>query len=127
MSINGTKVVLSGRGLARHHYDQRQVACLAANVHVALAPFKPSISWLSRLFGVSGPYIAAALKLPAERRAAIVEGRDGTSFTNLLKAPERQLALPMPAEINDAEVVKFVRTIGRTRVLDAAVAIEAAQ
>jgi hypothetical protein len=121
MGTNGTKVVLSGRGLARHHYDQRQVACLAANVHVALASFKPSISWLSRLFGVCGPYIAGALRLPAERRAAIVEGRDSTSFTDLLKAPERQLALPMPDKINN---LKFVRTIGVRRALEAAVSVE---
>jgi hypothetical protein len=89
-------------------------------VHVALAPFKPSISWLSRLFGVSGPYIAAALRLPAERRAAIVEGRDSTSFTGLLKAPERQLALPIPDKINNAGLGEFMRIIEEMRTIETA-------
>ena len=117
----------SGHGLARHQYDKRQLACLAANVRVELAAFKPSVNWLSRLFGVCQPYIAAALKLSPERRQAIIEGRDKSSFVALLKAPERRLALPVPTAVDDSRIIEFVRTVGVTRVLDAAVMIEAAQ
>jgi hypothetical protein len=118
MSINGTKVVLSGRGL--HRYDKRQLARLAANVHVALAAHKPSIAWLSRSFGVGPGYISAALGLSPERRAAIIEGRDKTSFVSLLKAPARQLALPIPDKIDNAGLGEFMRIIEEMRTIEAA-------
>lgn len=130
MGNNGTKIVLSGRGLAHHNYNKRQVACLAANVHVELRAFKPSLNWLSRLFGVSQPYISAALRLSPEQRTAIINGPDSTSFVSLLKAPEPRLALPKPkATENDDpdELIAVVRKYGTGRVLDACVAIEAAE
>jgi hypothetical protein len=106
---------LSGRGLPYRRFDARQRACLAANAHDELI-IKPSIHWLARAFQVSRMYIALALKLSPERRQAIIEGRDTTSFITLLKA-----------NIPDTELITFVRTIGVSRVLDAAVVVEAAE
>jgi hypothetical protein len=126
MGIGTKHLMLSRRGLDRH-FDKRQIACAAANVHIALASFKPSLRWLSFLFGVCEPYIALAIKLSPERRQAIIAGRDQTSFVTLLKAPERQLTLPKPEAISDAQLVDFVRAVGSNRVLNAAVAVEAAQ
>ena len=96
--------------------NKRQRACLAANTRTELTSITPSIHWLARAFRVNRAYIALALKLSPEQRQAILEGRDTTSFVILLKA-----------DIRDFELITFVRSIGITRVLDAAVAVEAAE
>jgi hypothetical protein len=119
---------IRGRSLVHRRRDKRQLAALAADVLAGLAAFEPSRRQLSTSFGVSVTYIAAAARLTPEQRKAIIEGRDSTSFRTLLNPPEPQFALPAPkAVLDDAQVIGFVRSVGVTRVLDAAVLIEAAQ
>jgi hypothetical protein len=130
MQINGTKV-LSGRGLLHRRWDKRQLGCIAANAADGLIDIDWAITQLSAALKVSRGYIDLARTLSPEKRQAIIDGRDQTSFAALLKAPP---ALPAPRQVNgngkcdsDAEIVAIVRKYGSGRVLDACVAVEAAQ
>jgi hypothetical protein len=125
MKLNGT---LSGRGLNSRRLDKRQLACLAANAKEGLTQIDWSIAQYAAALKVSRPYIDLARTLSAEKRAAIIEGHDQTSFVGLLKAPQQQLALPLTnGKSDDAELVAVVRKFGTTAVLDACVAAEIAQ
>jgi hypothetical protein len=81
-----------------------------------LTSIKPSIHQLALLFEVSCSTIANARKLSPERRQAVLDGHDNTSFACLLKAP-KPLALPKPS----ADIMRRGRTI------NAAIAAEAAE
>jgi hypothetical protein len=134
METNGHKAALSGAGLVHRHLDKRQLACVAANVDEELIRVKWSIAQLAAAFKVSRVYIDLARTFSPEKRQAIIDGRDQTSFAALL-APNAQLALPLPKQstngngesINDAEIVALVLKYGTGRILDACVAVEAAQ
>ena len=73
-------------------------------------------------------YIWAAAKLSPEKRLAIIEGNDTTSFTLLLDPPPP--ALPAPKAVEDSDLFDLfdvVRRAGVNRVLDVAAAVEAAE
>jgi hypothetical protein len=107
--------------------DARQKACWAANL-LEMTEFRPTVTKLAFMLGVSPGYIAIARKLPVEKRAAIIVGVDKSSFRTLRNPPKTSLALPAPTTngISDAELMNFARKVGATRMLDAAVAIERA-
>jgi hypothetical protein len=121
---------LSGRGLLHRRWDKRQLGCVAANAADGLIDIDWAITQLAAALKVSRGYIDLARTLSPEKRHAIIDGRDQTSFAALLKAPP---ALPAPKQVNgngkcdDAEIVAIVRKYGSGRVLDACVAVEAAQ
>jgi hypothetical protein len=93
------------------------------------APFKPTASLLAAILRVSVAYIAVARAMSQAKRNAILAGYDNCSFVPLLNPPKTPLALPAPAKpvVDDVEIIDFVRNVGIGRVLDAAVAVEAAQ
>ena len=142
MNTNGTNVrVLSGRSLVHRKLDARQLACVAANAAEGQTRIDWSVAQLVAALKVSRHYIDLARTLPVERRQAIIDGRDHTSFAAMLKAPEPQLeqlelAFPAPKHsdngngksiIDDATLIAVVRNCGIERTLQAAMAVEAAE
>jgi hypothetical protein len=118
---------IGGRGLARRKLDQRQKACLVADVLAGLTVFTPSQKQLADLFGVSVVYVETARRLAPGKREAILRGWDPTSFAELLR-PQRQLRLKLPtpncASITNLQLEHVIRAVGVERVLEAAVAVE---
>jgi hypothetical protein len=131
MDTNRTNVrVLSGRGLVHRRLDKRQLGCVGANAAEGQTRIDWSVAQLADALKVSRQYIDLARTLSPEKRQAIIDGRDDTSFVALLKAPDPQLTLPAPptnGKSDDAEVVALMLKYGTGRVLDACVAVEAAE
>jgi hypothetical protein len=136
MDTNRTNVrVLSGRGLVHRRLDKRQLGCVGANAAGGQTTIDWSVAQLAAALKVSRQYIDLARTLSPEKRQAIIDGRDRTSFAALLKAPEPQLALPAPKRvvavngesIDDATLIAVVRNCGIERTLQAAMVVEAAQ
>jgi len=133
--------VLSGRGLVHRKLDARQRACVAANGAQGETKIDWTVTQLVAALKVSRAYVDLARTLPVERRQAIIDGRDDTSFAAMLKAPEPQLeqlelAFPAPKHsgngngksiIDDATLIAVVRNCGIERTLQAAMAVEAAE
>jgi hypothetical protein len=133
MEANMTNArVLSGRGLAHRRLDKRQLACLAANAAEGQTRIDWSVAQVAAALKVSRQYIDLARSLSSEKRRAIIEGRDQTSFVTLLRASEPQFALRAPKHsgngngesIDDATLIAVVRHAGIERTL---MALEAAQ
>jgi len=119
---NGTDAkVLSGRGLVHRHLDKRQLACLAANVLEGSTNIDWSVAQLMAALKVNRHYIDVACTLSPERRQAIIDGRDQTSFVTLLKTVNGN------GKDDDAVIVALVRKYGPARVFDACCVVEAAQ
>jgi hypothetical protein len=113
--------VISGRGLAHRRLNARQRAVLAADVVDGIVAVQLSAKQVAQLLGVSAPYIALAQQFSPEKRAAILSGKDSTSFVGLLNPPTPQLALSAPRlaitwnEANDDALLANVRAAGITR------------
>jgi hypothetical protein len=123
-----TPKVIHGASLAHRHLNARQRAVLAADALDGLVRYVPTQNQTAAEFGVSVPYITAARRLSPDQRAAILQGSDSTSFAELIQPRQRRLKLLTPnLAITDDELVKAVRAVGVNRVLDAAVAAEAAE
>ena len=127
--------VLSGRGLVHRKLDKRQLACVAANAAEGQTRIDWSVAQLTAALKVSRVYIDLARSFSPEKRQAIIDGLDGTSFAALLKTPElQQLAIPASKRrvvvngksIDDATLLAVVRNAGIERTLQAAMAVEAA-
>jgi hypothetical protein len=88
--------VLSGRGLSHRHLNKRQRAVLAADVVDGIVTVQLSAKQVAQLLAVSVPYLALAQQFSPEKRAAIMSGKDDTSFVALLNPPAPQLALSAP-------------------------------
>jgi hypothetical protein len=137
MEANMTNArVLSGRGLVHRKLDKRQLACVAANAAEGQTRIDWSVAQLVAALKVSRVYIDLARSFSPEKRQAIIDGLDGTSFAALLKAPElQQLAIPASKRrvvvngrsIDDATLLAVVRNAGIERTLQAAMAVEAVQ
>ena len=137
MEANMTNArVLSGRGLVHRKLDKRQLACVAANAAEGQTRIDLSVAQLVAALNVSRPYIDLARSFSPEKRQAIIDGLDGTSFAALLKTPElQQLAIPTSRRrvvvngksIDDATLLAVVRNAGIERTLQAAMAVEAVQ
>ena len=128
--------VLSGRALVHRKLDKRQLACIAANAAEGQTRIDWSVAQLTAALKVSRVYIDLARSFSPEKRQAIIDGLDGTSFAALLKTPElQQLAIPTSRRrvvvngksIDDATLLAVVRNAGIERTLQAAMAVEAAQ
>ena len=136
MEANMTNArVLSGRGLVHRKLDKRQLACVAANAAEGQTRIDWSVAQLTAALKVSRVYIDLARSFSPEKRQAIIDGLDGTSFAALLKTPElQQLAMPASKRrvvgngksIDDATLLAIVRNAGIERTLQAAMAVEAA-
>jgi hypothetical protein len=113
--------VLSGRGLAHRHLNKRQRAVLAADVVDGIVTVQLSAKQVAQLLAVSVPYLALAQQLSPKKRAAILSGKDDTSFAGLLNPPAPQLALPAPRlaitwdGASDDALLANVRAAGITR------------
>ena len=135
---HGTNVsVWSGRGLLHRRLNKRLLACIGANVLDGSAKIDWSVAQMAAVLKVNRVYLDLAGSFSPAKRRAIIDGRDPQSFVALLKGRNPQLSLPMSMpkqstngngeSINDAEIVALVRKYGTHRVLDACVAVEAAQ
>jgi hypothetical protein len=116
---------IKGRGIACRHATKRQLACLAASIAEGDTSFVPSMQQLATLFGVSTAYINVAKKLSPAARKAVIEGTISVDFPVLLSQLATIVALPAPRLVSDVELEAIVRQAGITRVLDAAVSVEA--
>jgi hypothetical protein len=110
---------MNGRGPSKllrthRHPDKRRRAVLAADVADG-RPFQPSLGQLARIFGVSVTYIRTAQRFSPAKRD--LKGKDGTSFTPLVKKPTTHRVLPAPA--TDDELVELARTVGPERLFSA--------
>ena len=81
-------------------------------------------SQVARLWRVTPAYVAWALKRMRER--FVIESGLVPLVPPPPSSPKKLPLLPVPM-VDDAEIVEFVRRVGVDRVLDAAVAVEAAQ
>jgi hypothetical protein len=114
--------VISGRALAHRRLSARQRAAIAAQLLEQEVVIDLSVRQLALLIGVSVPYILTARQLSSEKREAIVNGKDLTSFTTLLPPASKPLALPKP--VTDLELAEIVRAAGIERVLAVACQVE---
>jgi hypothetical protein len=112
--------VISGRRLAHNKYDSVGRAFLAVDINSgAVVPTKFTMTQAARLARVSVTLAWWAKRRQAER-AAIEAG--------LIPLVPPRLIVPKNDEmVADFVVLDFVRKVGIQKVLDAAVAIEAAQ
>ena len=136
MEANMTNArILSGRGLVHRKLDKRQLACVAANAAQGQTKIDWSVAQLVAALKVSRAYVDLARTFSPEKRQAIIDGRDGTSFAALRRSEMHQPALPAPKRrivvngksIDDATLLQVVRSAGVERTLQAAMAVEAAQ
>ena len=119
--------VINGRGVAHRHLDARQRAILAANVADGIARFVPSQKQLANVFDVSVPYVQLARKLSLEKRSAILDGLDRTSFVDLMDRLRRLTSPLAVANISDAQLMNVARIVGADRRLEAAAAAESSK
>lgn len=118
--------VISGRGLSHRKLDKRQLAVMAANAYDGQLMVVPTMKHCAGMFGVSVTYVRLALGFSPDKREAILRGLDPTSFATLLIRKTGKTKV-INTEITDAELIEAVRVIGTNRVLNAAVAVEAAE
>jgi hypothetical protein len=128
---HGTNVsVWSGRGLLHRRLNKRLLACIGANVLDGSAKIDWSVAQMAAALKVCRVYIDLAGSFSPAKRQAIIDGYDTTSFVALLKAPQPPL-LALQQSINDKgddiEIFALVHKYGIGRVIDACVAVEAAQ
>jgi hypothetical protein len=121
-NASGWRQVISGRALAHRRLNARQRAAIAAQLLEQEVVIDLSVRQMAQLIGVSVPYILAARQLSSEKREAIVNGKDLTSFTTLLPPASKPLALPKPA--TDLELADIVRAAGIERILAVACQVE---
>jgi hypothetical protein len=120
--------VITGVSLVHRRLSKAQRAVLAANVIDGLARYVPTNQQVYADFGVSQPYVDIARRLTPQRREAILQGEDRTSFATLVNPP-RQMSLAMPVipnmrVITDADLEQMIRAVGLERALAVAVQVE---
>jgi len=108
--------VIDGRALAHRDLTKRQRAVLAANIYDGWARINPTQRQVADMCGVSLSYVRIALALHPDVRAP----------ANMRPRP-RVSAKVVNLAVTDSDLVKAIRAIGVNRVLDAAVAAEAAE
>jgi Pyruvate/2-oxoacid:ferredoxin oxidoreductase gamma subunit len=121
-----TPKVISGRGLSHRKSDKRQLAVMAANAADGLTVVTLTEKQVADMFGVSVTYVRIARSLSLGKRAAILHGSDQTSFATLMPNGTKSTK-KVNTDITDVELIEAVRCVGVTRVLNAAVAVEAAE
>jgi hypothetical protein len=116
---------ISGHCLAFNRHDRVGRAFIAADLYRGILrltePTKLQSAFLAR---VNPTYVHWAVKRQAER--AEIEAGLIPLVPPQFIAPKAN-TLPAVTDVDDAAVVNFVRRVGVTRVLEAAVVVEAAQ
>jgi hypothetical protein len=129
---------VTGRFLAHNRYSHVERAFLAADLYLGAKRLtRPTLLQAAALGRVSRTYVQLAANPRAQQARADIEagcvplvpvrganGHDSRPTINAIKALHRAL-LSIP--ILDSDLVTLVRSVGVDRVLDAAVAAEAAQ
>jgi hypothetical protein len=110
------KKTVSGYSLAHRHLTKRERAILAANLFDGQVRLTPTQRQVADMCGVSLTYVRYALALPPDVRVPAN-----------VRPPRHVPAKVINSDIADSELVKAIRTIGIERVLEAAVAAEAAE
>ena len=121
-------VPISGRFLAHNRHNRVVRAFIAADLHAgAKRLIKPTLVQSALLAGVNRTYAFWADKRQAER-AEIEAGLIPLVPAPLVpKANGNALPMSITGQIPDCDLIDFVRSVGVNRVLEAAVAVEAAE
>ena len=118
---------ISGNFLAHNHFDRIGRAFIAADLYLgATQLIKPTVTQTALLAGVNRNYAHCAIKRQAER-AEIEAGRIPLVPAPFPKANGSTLPASITGQMPDSDLIDFVRSVGVNRVLEAAVAVEAAQ
>jgi hypothetical protein len=125
--VKSTAVPVSGRFLAHNHHDRVAHAFMAADLvggrtHLV----RPTVTQAAFLAGVNRAYAHWAIKRQDER-AAIESGLIPLVPAPSPKANGGMLPMSITGRMPDSDLVDFVKSVGVERVLEAAVAVEAAQ
>jgi hypothetical protein len=127
---NGHSTPVTGRFLAHTHLDRVARAFVADDLYTGVKRLvEPTMLQAALLARVSPAYAWAARKRHAER-GAIEMGLVPLVPPRLVRPKTNGHTLSIPAqavEIDDSALIDFVHTVGVSRVLDAAVTVEAAQ
>jgi hypothetical protein len=112
---------ISGRYVAHARASLIERAFHAADLVVGATTLqRPTVVQAAELWRVNRTYVAWAIKR--------WDNRGGIEAGLMALVPPRVLALPAPrVAIDDVQIIDFVRNVGISRVLDAAVAVEAAE
>jgi hypothetical protein len=111
-----TTKTIDGRSLAHRDLSKPQLAIIAADIYDGRLRFNPTQRQVADICGVSLSYVRFALALPPDVRVPAN-----------VRPPRRMTVRAVNYAISDVELVKAIRAIGVNRVLDAAVAAEAAE
>ena len=103
--------VIYGTSIAHIALDKRQLAVIAANVLDGLAWYVPTQQQLAMCLPVCTSYIEVAKGLSWAKRAAILEGRDPTSFADLLLLRRLSAATNISA-VPDQALIAMATSIG---------------
>jgi hypothetical protein len=120
---------ISGRYLANNHHDRVAHAFMASDLVRGVTQLvKPTVTQAAFLTGANRAYVHWAIKRQAER-AEIEAGLIPLVPAPALvpKANGSMLPTSITGQIPDCDLIDFVKSVGVARVLDAAVAVEAAQ
>jgi hypothetical protein len=111
-----TPRAIDGRSLAHRQLSKRQRACLAANIYDGQTRLNLTQRQAADLLGVSLSYVRFALALPPDVRVPAN-----------VRPPRRVSMKVVNTTISNNDLVKVIRAVGVDRVLEAAVAAEAAE
>lgn len=118
---------IGGRFLAHTHRDRIARAFIAADLHAGTTQLvRPTMTQSAYLARVNVTYAWWAFRRQAER-PAIERGDIPLVPTGITKPNGGMLPASITGHVADSEVISFVRSVGINRVLEAAVAVEAAQ
>jgi hypothetical protein len=122
--VNSTPTVVTGRFLAHNHLNPIARSFLAVDLYEGVKlPTELTMTQAAYLARVNVTYAWLAKRRQKERRA--IEAGLIPLVPARFSTPK---ALPViRVEIADAELVDLVRVVGVSRVLDAAVSVEAAE
>ena len=121
-------VPISGRFLAHNRHSRIVRAFIAADLHSgALRLAKPTFVQAALLAGVNRAYAHWAIKRQAERAEIEAGLIPLVPASPVSKANGNMLPMSITGQMPDCDVIELVRSIGVNRVLEAAVAVEAAQ
>jgi hypothetical protein len=115
---------ICGKSVAhKKNLDKRARACLAAN-WLEGQPLKPTKRLAARMFQVSEPLVAFALRLSVEQRDPIIEGQDQTTKFLARRNPVGNGHAVNGNGISDAELEALVLEVGIERLLDVLVTVD---
>ena len=121
-------VPIAGRFLAHNRHNRVVRAFIAADLHAGIKRLiRPTLVQSALLAGVNRTYAFWADKRRAERAEIEAGLIPLVPASSVPKANGSTLPMSITVQIPDCDLIDFVRTVGVNRVLEAAVAVEAAQ